>query len=306
MITLEHASRWYGQVIGINDVSCKIEPGITALLGPNGAGKSTMMKLVTGQLRPTTGRLLVLGEKPFANPHVFRKLGYCPESESSYDDMTGREMVTMLAWMARIPRSRIGQRVSDMLEHVGMTSAADRKIGGYSKGMRQRIKIAQGIIHDPDVLLLDEPLNGLDPVGRREVTSILHGLALQGKCVVVSSHILYEVEKMTRHILLMHRGRLMAQGDIYKIRSLIDAHPHLIAITSEQSRRLAALLLEQPYLISVRFDPKDDRKLEVETRQPDKFYALFPELVLDNGLTIDRFYSPDNNLESVFKYLVDA
>jgi ABC-2 type transport system ATP-binding protein len=306
MIVLEHASRWYGQVIGINDVSCFIEPGITALLGPNAAGKSTMMKLITGQLRPTTGRVTVLGEKPFANSNVFRKLGYCPESEASYDDMTGREMVTMLAWMAGISGSKIELRVSDMIEHVGMTFAADRKIGGYSKGMRQRIKIAQGMIHDPSVLLLDEPLNGLDPMARREVASVLHGLAEQGKCVVVSSHILYEVEQMTQNILLMHRGRLMAQGDIYQIRSLIDSHPHRIAITSIQSRRLAALLLEQPYVLSARFDAADDRKLEIETREPDKFYAIFPELVVNNGLKIDRFYSPDNNLESVFKYLVEA
>lgn len=306
MIVLEHASRWYGQVIGINDVSCHIGPGITALLGPNGAGKSTMMKLVTGQIRPTTGTVRVFNEPPFANPNVFRRLGYCPESESSYDDMTGREMVTMLAWMAGIPGAHITQRVSDMIEHVGMTFAADRKIGGYSKGMRQRIKIAQGIIHDPDVLLLDEPLNGLDPVARREVTSVLHGLAQQGKCIIVSSHILYEVEQMTQHILLIHLGRLMAQGDIYQIRSLIDSHPHRIAITTNHSRRLASLLLTQEYVLSARLDAKDDRKLEIETRQPDRFYAQFPELVLNNGFIVERFYSPDNNLESVFKYLVDA
>jgi len=306
MIVLERASRWYGQVIGINDVSCVIEPGITALLGPNAAGKSTMMKLITGQLRPTTGRVTVLGEKPFANSNVFRKLGYCPESESSYDDLTGREMVTMLACMAGIQGSRIAQRVSDMIEHVGMTFAADRKIGGYSKGMRQRIKIAQGIIHDPDVLLLDEPLNGLDPMARREVAGVLQGLAHQGKCVVVSSHILYEVEQMTQNILLMNRGRLLAQGDIYHIRSLIDSHPHRISITTGQSRRLAALLLTQPYVLSARFDAVDDRILEIETRQPDRFYAQFQDLALANDFTIDRFSSPDNNLEAVFRYLVDG
>ncbi len=305
MIELVNTSRWYGQVIGINDVTCHVGPGITALLGPNGAGKSTMMKLITGQLRPTTGKVTVLGEKPFANPNVFRKLGYCPESESSYDTMTGREMVTMLAWMAGLTSSEIPARVSDTIEHVGMTYAADRKIGGYSKGMRQRIKIAQGIIHDPDVLLLDEPLNGLDPVARREVTGVLHGLADRGKCVVVSSHILYEVEQMTQDILLMHRGRLMAQGDIYQIRSLIDAHPHRIAITSDYSRKLASMLLESPDVLSARIDAEDATRLEIETRNPEKFYALFPELVLRNGLTIRRFYSPDNNLESVFKYLVN-
>ncbi len=306
MIELERASRWYGQVIGINDVSCQIGPGITALLGPNGAGKSTMMKLVTGQLRPTTGTVKVLGQSPFNNSNVYRRLGYCPESESSYEDLTGTQMVTMLAWMAGISGSTIDKKVAEMIAHVGMSYAADRKIASYSKGMRQRIKIAQAMIHDPDVLLLDEPLNGLDPTARREVTSVLHGLAEQGKCVIVSSHILYEVEQMTQHIILMHRGRLMAQGDIYRIRSLIDSHPHRIAITSINSRRLAGILLEQTYVLSAKFDPSDDRKLEIETKQPEKFYALLPELVLDNGISVERFSSPDNNLEAVFKYLVEA
>ncbi len=307
MIVLEHASRWYGQVIGINDVSGTIGPGITALLGPNGAGKSTMMKLITGQLRPTTGKVEVFGEAPFGNSAVYRRLGYCPESESSYDDMTGRQMVTMLAWMAGLPGAQIDKRVADMIDHVGMTYAADRKIGGYSKGMRQRIKIAQGIIHDPDVLLLDEPLNGLDPMGRREVAQVLHGLAEQGKCVIVSSHILYEVEQMTSNILLMHRGRLMAQGDIYRIRGLIDSHPHRIAITSTQARLLAQILIYRPYVISARLDAIDDRKLEIETRQPDMFYSEFPSIVDSApGMRVERLYSPDNNLESVFKYLVEA
>jgi ABC-2 type transport system ATP-binding protein len=183
-------SRWYGQVIGINDVSCQIPPGITALLGPNGAGKSTMLKLITGLLRPTTGRCTVFGEKPFANPRVYQRLGYCPEIENSYEEMTGRELVTMLGAMAGLSRAALQTRVPEILEMVGMTLNADRKIGGYSKGMRQRIKIAQGTVHDPDVLILDEPLNGLDPVGRREITDLMHRLAAQGKCIVVSSHIL--------------------------------------------------------------------------------------------------------------------
>ena len=196
MIQLEHASRWYQQVIGINDVSCQIQAGMTALLGPNGAGKSTMLKLITGQLRPTTGSVTVLGEKPFANPKVYRKLGYCPEIENNYDDMTGVEFVTMLGAMAGIPTNVLKPRVAEAIETVGMTVNAKRKIGGYSKGMRQRIKVAQGIIHDPQVLVLDEPMNGLDPVGRREMMNVFQAMVERGKCVLVSSHILYEVEQM--------------------------------------------------------------------------------------------------------------
>lgn len=306
VIALEHASRWYGQVIGINDVSCRLPAGITALLGPNGAGKSTLLKLVTGQLRPTTGQVTVFGEKPFANGRVLRRLGYCPEIESLYDEMTGREFVTMLGAMGGLSSRALPARVAEAIEQVGMTPNADRKIGGYSKGMRQRIKVAQAVVHDPPVLILDEPLNGLDPVGRRDITTLLTLWAGRGKCLVVSSHILYEVEQMTKNILLMHRGRLRAQGDIYHIRSLIDAHPHRIAIKTTDARRLAQHLLALPYVLSVKFDNPLATELEMETRSPESFYAQFPDLVLQNGFTVTSFDSPDNNLESVFRYLVNS
>lgn len=304
MIVLEHASRWYGQVIGINDVSCRIPAGLTALLGPNGAGKSTLIKLVTGQLRPTTGRVTVLGERPFANPRVLRRLGYCPEIENCYEDMTGRQFVTLLAVMSGLRSPNLPRRVAEAIAVVDMAENADRKIGGYSKGMRQRIKIAQALVHDPEVLILDEPLNGLDPVGRREISAMLRDLAEQGKCVVISSHILYEVEQMTKNILLMNHGRLLAQGDVYHIRSLIDAHPHRIAITTDRARELAKKLLDLPYILSARLDQPNAVRVEVETRSPEQFYAEFPDIVLEHGFVVTSFESPDNNLESVFKYLV--
>jgi ABC-2 type transport system ATP-binding protein len=307
MIALEHASRWYGQVLGLNDVSCTIPAGLSALLGPNGAGKSTMLKLVTGQLRPTQGRVEVLGEPPFANPRVLRRLGYCPESESSYDEMTGREFVTLMAAMSGLGGPKLSGRVADAIERVrvGMTPNADRAIGGYSKGMRQRIKLAQGMIHDPEVLILDEPLNGLDPVGRRQITTLLRELGDAGKCVVISSHILHEVEQLTRNILLIHRGRLLAQGDIYHIRSLIDAHPHRISIAADDGRALAKRLLDLPYVLSVRVKEPETQGIEIETRSPEQFYSQFPDLVLSDGFVVHSFESPDNNLESVFRYLVE-
>jgi ABC-2 type transport system ATP-binding protein len=304
MIQLEGASRWYGQVLGLNDVSCVIPAGLSALLGPNGAGKSTMLKLITGQLRPTRGKVTVLGETPFANPRVLRRLGYCPESEHSYDEMTGREFVTMLAAMGGLKPPTLHKRVSEAIELVGMSVPADRQIGGYSKGMRQRIKLAQGIVHDPDVLILDEPLNGLDPVARRQVTDLLRNFADQGKCVVISSHILHEVEQLTRSIMLIHRSRLLAQGDIYQIRGLIDNHPHRISIRTETGRALAKWLLDLPYVLSVRLQNPEGTLLEIETRAPDQFYAQFPEVVLEGGFVVHSFDSPDNNLEAVFRYLV--
>jgi ABC-2 type transport system ATP-binding protein len=306
MIEFQRASRWYGQVIGLNDITCSLPAGITALLGPNGAGKSTFMKLVSGQLRPTTGKVSVLGETPFANAKVYRRLGYCPETDSFWDEMTGREFVRFLGSMAGLTGETLRKRVDESIERVGMAVNADRRVGGYSKGMRQRIKLAQAIVHDPDVLLLDEPMNGLDPVGRREVTDLLREFEAAGKCLIISSHILYEVEQLTRRILLVNRGRLLAQGDIYQIRSLIDRHPHRISVVTNEPEGLLRALLVSKLVLSARFDERDPRRLEIQTRSPEAFYDILPEVVMDGGFTIDSFESPDNNLEAVFRYLTEG
>ncbi|MDE2126632.1 MAG: ABC transporter ATP-binding protein [Armatimonadetes bacterium] len=306
MIALNRVSRWYGQVLGINDVTCSLGPGITALLGQNGAGKSTMLKLITGQLRPTTGTLQVFGKTPFANPAVARTLGYCPESDGFYNDMTGRRFVALLAVMSGLRGAEINARVEEVIATVGMAENADRQLGGYSKGMKQRIKLAQAIVHRPEILVLDEPLNGLDPVGRREMGVIIHKMAEACKTIIVSSHILHEVEQMTRQILVLHHGRLMAIGDTVQIRGLIDAHPHHITMHADRPKELAKCLIDLPYVLAVRFNPQVPSVVEVETRSPDLFYVQFPELVLKHGFEISEFDSPDNNLEAVFKYLVGA
>ncbi|HEY3281871.1 MAG TPA: ABC transporter ATP-binding protein [Armatimonadota bacterium] len=304
MIVLDRASRWYGQVIGINDITCQVPPGLTALLGPNGAGKSTLIKLVSGQLRPTTGTVTVDDLRPFANPKVFKTLGYCPEGESLYDDLSGRDFVSLMAGMAGLRGLKLRKGVDDAIERVGMTANAGRRIGGYSKGMRQRIKLAQAFVHDPDVLILDEPLNGLDPQGRHEISTLIRALADEGKCVLISSHILYEVEQLTHNILLLYRGRLLAQGDVYHIRGLIDKHPHRIAFQTAEPRRLGAALLELPHVLSLQLDRRDPERLELETTNPEAFYSRLPEVLRDSNVELDGFDSPDNNLESVFRYLV--
>lgn len=305
MIELRNASRWYGEVIGLNDVSCTIGPGVTALLGMNGAGKSTLMKLVTGQLRATTGSVTVFGMDPFANTEVYKRVGYCPEIDNFYEHRTGRQFVHILARMAGFSDSEAKQRTQTMLERVGMADRADRKIQGYSKGMRQRIKLAQAMLHEPDVILLDEPLNGLDPIGRREFIDLLAALANQGKAILVSSHILYEVEQMTRSILLLHRGRLLATGDLGVIRELLDKFPHRVRVETPRAREVAERLIGLPYVISMEFDPRGDA-IEIRTRETGKFYDEIPKLVLDEGLPVTGMSSPDNNLESIFKYLVEA
>ncbi|HWP31828.1 MAG TPA: ABC transporter ATP-binding protein [Fimbriimonadales bacterium] len=305
MIEATHASRWYGQVIGLNDVSCQIGTGITALLGQNGAGKSTFIKLITGQLRPTTGEIRVWGDTPFANVEIFRKLGYCPETDNFYEDMTGRQFVSLMGRMSGIPASRVHGATQEVLNLVGMSERADSKIASYSKGMRQRIKIAQALIHDPELLVLDEPLSGLDPVGRRHISDLLKELATKNKIIIVSSHILYEVEALTQNILLLHRGRLLARGDVREIRSLIDRHPHQIRLKVDEARRLGPLLIQLPSVLSLEFNRNDPTELNLRTTQPDAFYSQFADIVLDHRIEIKDFYSPDNDLEAVFGYLVE-
>ncbi len=304
MIALEAVSRWYGQVIGVNDVSCEIGAGVTALLGQNGAGKSTLMRLITGQLRPTTGSVKVFGMDPFANPEVYKRLGYCPDMDAFPEHLSGEEFVFRTACLSGYPDTEARFRSRESIGLVGMTDRADKVLKSYSKGMRQRIKLAQAIVHDPDILLLDEPLNGLDPVGRRQFMDVLGHLAAAGKAVIVSSHVLFEVEQMTRSILLLHRGRLLAGGDLGTIRSLIDRHPHRIRIESSEPRRLAAHLMCLPFVLSTQLGV-DGRSLEVQTREPDRFYGELPRLVLEEGVPIVGLESPDNNLESVFQYLVE-
>ena len=228
MIELQSVSRWYGQVIGVNDVSGAITAGITALLGPNGAGKSTLIKLVTGQLRPSSGSVRVFERVPFANPAVFRQLGFCPESESLYDEMTGRQYVQFLAKLGGLHGGDLRAAVDQAIDTVGMRDAAERRIGGYSKGMRQRIKVAQAIVHQPRLLVLDEPMNGLDPMARREMGDLLRAYAAEGRAVLISSHVLHEVEQLTDRIMLMYRGRLMASGSISAIRAHLDRIPRQI------------------------------------------------------------------------------
>lgn len=301
-VELVETSRWYGQVIGLNDVSCTVGPGVTALLGMNGAGKSTMMRLITGQLRPTTGQVTVYGLEPFANPDVFEHLGYCPEIDNFYEHMTGRRFVYHLARLNGFDHAKAKRRTDEVIEAVGMSDRCDRKIAGYSKGMRQRIKLAQAMLNDPDIILLDEPLNGLDPVARREYIDLLHRLANEGKTILVSSHILHEVEQMTRSILLLHRGRLLASGDLKIIRELLDKYPHRVRIQTHDSHRLAMALMSIPYVISVQIT-RDG--VELQTEQPNEFYGAFPRLIEEHQLAIRGFSSPDNNLESIFRYLVN-
>jgi ABC-2 type transport system ATP-binding protein len=302
IVVAEHLSKWYGQVIGLNDVTLSVPPGVTGLLGPNGAGKSTFMKLMTGQLKPSQGTITVLGEPIWGNPAIYSRIGFCPEQDAFYERMTGLEWVTALVRLNGVDDAEAGRLARRALELVELTDAANKKIGAYSKGMRQRVKLAQAIVHDPELLILDEPLSGMDPIGRRKTMRMIRDWAKQGKAVIVSSHILHEIETMTSNILLINNGRILAEGNVHQIRELIDTHPHSVYIRAEDPRGLAREFLTRADVISMRFEPG---AMVVETGKPDEFYARMTEIVAEGACgAIDEVTSPDDNLQAVFKYLV--
>jgi ABC-2 type transport system ATP-binding protein len=303
-VEFHEVSKWYGNVIGINRLDLRIPAGLTGLLGPNGAGKSTLLQLATGQLYPSQGSVRVLGENAWNNPRLNRAIGLCPEQDAFYEWMTGMDFVQTCARLSGMGRAEAREAAGRTLEAVGMTKNRDRAIRGYSKGMRQRTKLAQALVHNPDVLFLDEPLTGTDPVARRDLMDIIHQLAEQGKTAVVSSHVLHEVESLTRNVVLLNRGRLVAEGDVREIRDLIDKYPHHIVLVCDNYRKVAARMLEWEDVEGVRVLAKESAVM-VETRSPDTFYGRLPELSLEEGTALQEVYSDDDNLEAVFKYLVN-
>jgi ABC-2 type transport system ATP-binding protein len=302
VIAADHLSKWYGQVSGLNDVTVSVPPGITGLLGPNGAGKSTFMKLVTGQLRPSKGSVRVLGEAIWGHPELYTRIGFCPEQDAFYERMTGLDWVAALVRLNGLTMAEADAAARRALEAVDLMEAANKKIGAYSKGMRQRVKLAQAIAHDPELLILDEPLSGMDPLMRRRTIRLIRDWARAGKSVLVSSHILHEIEAMTSNILLINNGRIVAEGNVHQIRDLIDEHPHTVFIRAEDPRALARTLLGDDGVISLRFETG---AVVVETARPDSFYGRLTELAASGDAgRIDEVTSPDDNLQAVFQYLV--
>jgi ABC-2 type transport system ATP-binding protein len=305
-------SKWYGQVSGLNDVSASIPPGITGLLGPNGAGKSTFMKLMTGQLKPSKGSIAVFGEPIWGNPAIYARIGFCPEQDAFYDRMTGLEWVTALVRLNGLSESEAQEAAKQALDKVDLLDAAGKKIGAYSKGMRQRVKLAQALVHDPELLILDEPLTGMDPLMRRKTIRFIKDWARAGKHIIVSSHILHEIESMTSNILLINNGRIVAEGNVHAIRELIDTHPHTVYIRGANPRELARRFLAEDDVISLRFEPGTGQAgaaatsaVIVETAKPDAFYARLTALATTGEAgAIEEVTSPDDNLQAVFRYLV--
>jgi ABC-2 type transport system ATP-binding protein len=304
IIRAKDLSKWYGQVLGLNDVTVEVGRGITGLIGPNGAGKSTLLWLLTGQLRPSRGSVTVWGESPWGNPKLFHRIGFCPETEGTWRHLTGLGFVTALARLAGMRRREAKQRAAEALARVGMRPFMSRRLGTYSKGMRQRTKFAQALVHDPELLVLDEPLAGLDPVGRRELLDLMRALAEEGRSVLLASHVLHEVESVTSRILLINRGRILAEGDVHEVRALIDRHPHHVRIVCDRPRDLAAGLLAAADVVSVHVDDAAGAVV-VETRRPDDFYARLTARLVDGKFDVRSIESEDDNMAAVFRYLTE-
>ena len=302
--SFQGVAKWYGEVIGLIDASVDLTAGVTGLLGPNGAGKSTFLKLLTGQLKPSQGTVRLLDCDPFLHSRVHRRVGFCPEPDAFYEEMSGFEFVRFLTRMHGFSRSETRRRTEQALDRVGLTEAAGRRIRTYSKGMRQRIKLAQAIAHEPDVLVLDEPLTGMDPVGRRDTIELIREMGARGVAVLVSSHVLHEVESMTHEVILLYRGRVRAVGTMEEIREHLNDYPHKILLRSPRPRDLARALMEQPRVVAVRIDRDHDDHVHLETHDPEALYAELPRIVLERGIPVTALTAEDLGLDAIFEYLV--
>jgi len=305
MIVFDDVSKFYGEILGVNRVNLNILPGITSLVGPNGSGKTTLMNLMTGLLRPTRGRISVLGTTPHQPEDLFRKVGYCSQFDSFPRGATGRELIEFYLAVHGYPRREVKEMTQTALERVSMQQAADRKVAGYSKGMRQRIRLAQSIAHNPRVLILDEPLNGLDPMARAEIIRLFRQLADDGLYLILSSHILHEVDMMSDSVILLHNGYVVAEGDVHGVRDEIVEQPMQILIRCDRPQFLAARLFEHEHTVEARIH-EDRQGLFVKTRRPDDFYLLLNRVVTEGNLQVESVAPADDDLSAVYQYLISS
>jgi len=308
LLLFEHVSKWYGTVLALNQVTLQLTGGITGLVGANGAGKSTLLRMATGQLQPTLGRVTVRGVDA-GHWQARRLVGYCPDVDAFYEDMSGRRFVWVMARLCGYDRREATRRTEAALERVGMTQRADRKLQGYSKGMRQRIKLAQALLHDPGLLILDEPLSGIDPIGRQELLEVFQSLAAQGKCLLISSHELEALEKLTNHVVIMARGRVAAVGTLQQIRDLLDDHPLTVRVDVDRPREVARRLLDLQDVLGVELCPPsepggDTSGLIVKARNPKRFFTQFGRLVVDENLNVRQLEPLDESAHAILGYLL--
>jgi ABC-2 type transport system ATP-binding protein len=305
-ITFENVSKFYGEVLGVNRVDLKIGAGITSLVGPNGSGKSTLMNLATGLLLPTEGRISVAGISPTDPERLFREVGYCTQFDNYPRGIRGREFVELYLRLHGLEAAEARDRARLAIERVGMSDAAARRIAGYSKGMKQRIKLAQAIAHDPRILILDEPLNGLDPLARAEVIDLLRGFAAEGRTVVISSHILHEVDELSDRVVLVHGGYIVAEGAVEGVRDeLSTERPLAVAVRCDKPSALASRLFNEDHVVEARLDP-DGRGVLVRTRNAEHFYLLLNRLAGEGWVEVEAVVPADEDVQAVYQYLIGS
>jgi ABC-2 type transport system ATP-binding protein len=304
-IVFDNVSKFYGDVLGVNRVNLAITQGITGLVGPNGSGKTTLMNLMSGLIRPSRGAISVLGISPDRPDELFRRVGYCTQFDSFPRGMTGYQLLYSFLRIHAFSHADADRRSWEALERVALTEAAHKKIAAYSKGMRQRIKLAHALCHNPQVLILDEPLNGLDPMARAETMALFRELGAEGRHVVVSSHILHEVDRISDQVVLLTNGYVVAEGQIRGVRSEVKEHPMQILIRCNRPSELASRLFLQDHIVEVQIH-NDGKGLLVRTRDADSFYLVLNRLVVDTGLEVETVAPADDDVHSVYQYLVGA
>jgi ABC-2 type transport system ATP-binding protein len=306
LIIFENVSKFYGDILGVNRVNLEIPAGITSLVGPNGAGKTTLMNLLAGLLRPTRGRINVLGISPDQPERLFRKLGYCSQFDSFPPGLTGREFISAFLKVSGISKTQADNLTEKALARVDLLPAADRKIGAYSKGMRQRVRLAQAIAHDPSILILDEPLNGLDPMVRAETIALFKQLAADGLYLIISSHILHEVDMMSDRVVLLNNGYVVAEGGIQGVRDEMDVeHPVQVLIRCNHPSLLASQIFQTTDVVEARVHD-DAHGLFVKIRNPDQFYLSLNKVVSEGQIEVESIAPVDDDLSAVYEYLIGA
>ncbi len=301
-IVFSDVSKFYGEVLGVNRVNLEVPPGLTGLVGPNGSGKSTLMHLMTGLLRPSRGEISVLGIAPDRPEELFRIVGYCTQYDSFPNGATGISFLSHALALHGYSKAEIDERAWAAIERVGLTDAARRRIAGYSKGMRQRIKLAHAHCHDPQVLVLDEPLNGLDPMGRAEMIDLFSGLAREGRHVVVSSHILHEVDLISDGVIMIHGGAIVAEGEIRAVRGEITSHPIQVLIRCDKPNQVASEVFRLEHVVEARI--LEDEGLLVRTRDADDFFAELNRIVLSGDVVVETVAPADESVHAVYDYLI--
>ncbi len=299
IIQARELSRWYGLVMGLNNVSFEIESGLTGLVGPNGAGKSTLIEIITGQLQPSSGQLTVFDQVPWNNPSLIQRLGYCPEGEAVAQELRPIDWLTGLAWLSGIPGADATGRCEMMLDKVGLPREHwSKRMAQFSKGMKQRVKLAQGLLHEPDLLVLDEPMNGLDPMGRQEIANILKDLSAQGVSILISSHILAELESLCKNILILNWGRVLASGSQKEIRSDLKNWSEELSIQCDAPEKLAHHLFDAGVLLG--FDVAGEGILHIRVKDASAFYARWTGLLLESNVTVLSIRSQSRSLKNIF------